>query len=339
MRAVVKEGPGPGFEIKEVPVPVCRENDLLIRVRSVGICGSDIPILKGTREIPYPMIPGHEFAGDVVEVGSGVRGFQKGDRVASCLVIGCGNCKYCIEGRENLCDNLIETGIHVDGAFAEYVRVPARTCAKLRDTSSYDMGASVDPIASAYRTIKAFNPSPKDTVVVMGPGTIGLYAVQLLSLYGVGCIISVGTKGDEARLELARELGAHHTINGSHTDITEAVRRITGGRMADFVHDCAGAAPLVEVSMNCLKKNGFYAITGLFHQPVATDLGRVVRSEIGIMGTICYTREEFKECLSLTEDGRIRIQPMITHHFSLGQMREAFDVACARKAIKIMIHP
>ncbi len=339
MRAVVKEGPGPGFKIMDVPVPACREDDLLIRVRSVGICGSDLPILKGTRSVPWPLTPGHEFAGDVVEVGSRVSGFAVGDRVTPCLVIGCGNCKHCVEGNENLCDNLVETGIHVNGAFAEYVRVPAKTCAKLRNNSDYDIGASIDPIASAYRTIKAFNPAPNDTVVVMGPGPIGLYAVQLLRLYGVGCVISVGAGGDEGRLELAKKLGAHHTINGSERDITEAVREITGGRMADFVHDCAGAPPLVEVAMNCLKKNGTYALTGLFHQPVAVDLGKVVRSEIDIMGTICYTREEFKECLALAEDGRVDIRPMITHHFPLESMYEAFDVACARKAIKIMIHP
>ncbi len=339
MKALIKEHEGPGFVIADKPVPECREDDLLIRVRSVGICGSDLPILAGTRLVPYPFTPGHEFAGDVVEVGKRVKGFKPGDRVTSCLVIGCGNCKYCVEGKENLCDDLIETGIHVDGAFAEYVRVPAKTCVVLRDSSSYDLGAAVDPVASAYRTIKAMNPAPKDTVVVMGPGPIGLYATQLLKLYGVKTIIVVGADCDADRLQLAKELGAAYTINGSKEDIVERVREITGGKMADYVHDCAGAPPLAPISMKCLKKGGTYWITGLFHSDVPMDLGKVVRSEIRVAGTICYTREEFKECLDLLEDGRINLEPMITHHFPLDKMQEAYEIAQARKSIKIMINP
>ena len=339
MLAVVKEHAGPGFAVKEVPAPVCREDDVIIRVRSVGICGSDMPILAGTRTIPWPMTPGHEFAGDIVEVGAKVTRFHVGDRVSNCLVIGCGDCKYCVEGKENLCDDLIETGIHVDGAFAEYVRVPAKTCARLRDETSYDIGASIDPIASAYRTVKAMDPAPKDTVVVLGPGPIGLYAVQLLHLYGVAKIIIVGTTGDEGRLALAKELGAHYTINGGTEDIVARVRELTGGAMADFVQDCAGAPPLVPVAMDCLKKGGTYALTGLFHEPVPMELGKVVRSEISVMGTICYTREEFKECLTLAEDGRVQILPLITHHFPLAEMQQAYEVARARQSIKIIMHP
>jgi len=181
MLAVVKEHTGPGFTIKDVPMPVCREDDVIVKVKSVGFCGSDGPILAGTREVPYPLIPGHEFAGDIVEIGTKVRDWKVGDRVSACIVIGCGNCKYCIEGNEPLCDHLIETGIHVDGAFAEYVRVPAKVLVKLRDTTSYDFGAAADPVASAYRTVKRMPLTSKDTVMVLGPGPIGLYATQLLS--------------------------------------------------------------------------------------------------------------------------------------------------------------
>ncbi len=345
MLAVVKEGPGPGFVVKDVPKPICRPDDLVIRVKSVGICGSDLPILAGTREIPWPMIPGHEFAGDVVEVGSAVQGmpgvpnFQVGDRVSSCLVIGCGNCKYCIEGNESLCDNLVETGIHCDGAFAEYVRVPAKTCVYLRDDTSYDYGAAVDPVASAYRTVKAMKLTTKDTVMVLGPGPIGLYAVQLLKLRGPKCIIVVGADVDAQRLEMAKKFGADYTINGSKEDIVKRVAEITGGDMCDIVQDCAGAVPLADIAMQCLRKKGVYALTGLFHAPVPMNLGKVVRSEVDIMGTICYTREEFKECLELIENGRVQVEPLITHHFPLSEMEKAFEIAMARQSIKIMMHP
>ena len=339
MLAVVKEHTGPGFAIKDVPMPVCREDDVIVKVKSVGFCGSDGPILAGTREVPYPLIPGHEFAGDIVEIGTKVRDWKVGDRVSACIVIGCGNCKYCIEGNEPLCDNLIETGIHVDGAFAEYVRVPAKVLVKLRDTTSYDFGAAADPVASAYRTVKRMPLTSKDTVMVLGPGPIGLYATQLLKLRGARKIIVLGADCDRDRLELAKTLGADDVINNSIEDPIKRIREITDGEMLDFVHDCAGAVPLVELAMKSLKQPGHYDIPGRFHQLAPTDLGKVVRSEIDIHGTICYTREEFKECLQLIEDGRIDVTPMITHHYALSDMEKAFEVFMSRQAVKIMLHP
>ena len=339
MLAVVKEQRVAGFSIKDVPMPVCGDDDVIVKVKSVGFCGTDGPILAGTREVPWPLIPGHEFAGDIVETGAKVKGWQIGDRVSACIVIGCGNCKYCIEGNEPLCDNLVETGIHVDGAFAEYVRVPAKVLVKLKDSTSYDFGAAIDPIASAYRTVKSMPITSKDTVMVLGPGPIGLYATQLLKLRGARRIIVLGADCDKERLEMALKLGADYIINNSVEDPIERIKEITNGEMLDYVHDCAGAVPLVETAMNALKKTGHYYITGLFHKLAPMDLGKVVRSEIDIHGTICYTREEFRECLDLIEDGRIQVEPLITHHYALRDMQAAFDMFQSRQAIKIMLHP
>ncbi|GHS99252.1 sorbitol dehydrogenase [Synergistales bacterium] len=343
MLAVVKEREGPGFAIKDIPTPEVREDDVLIRVKSVGICGSDIPILAGTRVIPWPMTPGHEFAGDIVKVGAKVKSFgfdlKEGDRVTSCLVIGCGNCYYCVEGKESLCDNLVETGIHVDGAFAEYVRVPAKTVLKMKDGTNYDDGASIDPVASAYRTVKACRVTTKDVVVVFGPGPIGLYAVQLMKLRGAKCVVNVGMTEDMERLKIARELGADYIINSSTENVAERVAEITGGKMADFVQDCTGAPPLADMATTILRKGGTFAITGLFHRPAEMNLGKVVRSELKVFGTICYNRNEFEECLDLVEAGRVKTDPLITHHFALKDMNAAWEVIQARKAIKIMMHP
>lgn len=339
MLAVVKEHEGPGFAVKDVPMPVCREDDVIIKVKSVGICGTDGPILAGTRKVPYPLIPGHEFAGDIVEVGPKVKDLKVGDRVTPCIVIGCGDCDMCIEGKEVLCDNLVETGIHVDGAFAEYVRVPAKVCRKMKDTTTYDQAASVDPVASAYRTIKRAHVTSKDVAVVYGPGPIGLYAVQLLKLRGVKTLISIGTDVDADRLKLAKQLGADYTINVSKEDPVERVREITGGKMADFVQDCVGAPGVPIAAMNMLKKGGTYAVTGLYHKLPEVDLGKVVRSEIDIYGTICYTRQEFEECLNFIEDGRVVVEPLITHHFPLKDMEDAFAVVQSKQCIKIIMHP
>ncbi|MDR1741772.1 MAG: alcohol dehydrogenase catalytic domain-containing protein [Synergistaceae bacterium] len=342
MLAVVKEHQGPGFSLRDVPTPSLRYGDVLVRVRSVGICGSDVPILAGTRAVPWPLIPGHEFAGDVAEVGPGVDGFKAGDRVTSCLVIGCGNCRFCVSGAENLCDHLVETGIHVNGAFAEYVRVPAKTLLKLRDGTSYDVGASIDPVASAWRTVKALGSaliSPLDTAVVFGPGPIGLYAAQLLKLRGA-CVISVGADGDEAagRLALASKF-ADHVIDSSKESVAERVAEITNGRGADAVQDCTGAPPVVDCALNVLRPCGTFAITGLFHRPVETNLGRITRAEIKVFGTICYTRREFAECLEMVERGQVVTEPLVTHRFALSEIDRAWEVIQAKRSIKIMLHP
>ena len=245
----------------------------------------------------------------------------------------------CIEGKEVLCDNLVETGIHVDGAFAEYVRVPAKVCRKMRDTTTYDQGASVDPIASAYRTVKASSITSKDVCVVYGPGPIGLYAVQLIRLRGAKQVICIGTDVDRDRLKLAGELGADAVINASIEDPVERVREITGGRMADYVQDCVGVPGVPAAAMNMLKKGGTYAVTGLYHRLPEVDLGKVVRSEINIYGTICYTRQEFEECLNFVEDGRVKVEPLITHHFPLNEMEQAFAVMQSKQCMKIIMHP
>lgn len=339
MLAVVKEQEGPGFSVKDVPYPALREDDVIIKVKSVGICGTDGPILAGTRKVPWPLIPGHEFAGDVVEAGSRVKALKAGDRVTPCIVIGCGDCDMCIEGKEVLCDNLVETGIHVDGAFAEYVRVPAKVCRKMRDTTTYDQGASIDPVASAYRTVKASSITSKDVCVVYGPGPIGLYAVQLIKLRGAKKVICVGTDVDKERLRLAEKLGADEVVNAPAENVQERIREITGGKMADYVQDCVGVPGVPVSAMDLLKKGGTYAVTGLYHSLPEVDLGKVVRSEIRIYGTICYTRQEFEECLNFVEDGRVKTEPLITHHFPLQEMEKAFAVMQSRQCMKIMMHP
>ncbi len=339
MLAVVKEHLGPGFAVKEVPYPVLRDTDVIIQVRSVGICGSDGPILAGTRPVPYPLIPGHEFAGDVVEVGSAVKNLKVGDRVTPCIVIGCGDCDLCIQGKEVLCDSLVETGIHVDGAFAQYVRVPAKVCRKMQDTTTYDQGASVDPVASAYRTVKASGITSKDVCCVYGAGPIGLYAVQLIKLRGVKTVICLDTDAGAARLELAKTLGADHVINVSREDPVQRVRELTNGAMADYVQDCVGAPGVPEIALKLLKKAGTYAVTGLYHTLPQVDLGDVVRRELKIYGTICYTRQEFEECLHFIEEGRVQVEPLITHHFPLKDMEAAFQVVQEKACIKILLHP
>lgn len=339
MQAIVKEKKGPGFVFKRVKDPKPKEDEVLIKVKAVGICGTDVPILKGIREVPIPLIPGHEFAGDIVEIGSKVKEFSVGDRVTPAIVINCGLCYYCRKGLETLCDNIIETGIHVDGAFAEYVTIPEKVLHKLPENMTYEQGASIDPIASAYHPVKKACIGSEDTVVVFGPGPIGLYALQIAKAEGAKKVISVGVKGDEERLELAKKLGADYTVNLGEEDLLESISKLTDNRMADVVIEATGHPSVFDMVLSVVRKHGTVVMVGIFHEPATANIAQIVRREIQIKGSICYTWVDYKECIDLVKAGKVKVEPMISHTFDLKDMDKALEVIDQRKAIKIIMYP
>lgn len=339
MLAVVKEKPGPGFVFKDVKVPQPKEDEVLIKVKSVGICGSDLPIFKGIRLVDYPLIPGHEFSGIIIETGNRVGTFKKGDRVVAGLVVNCGKCIYCKQGLESLCDNIYEIGIHVDGAFAEYVIAPEKTLHKLPENMNFNQGASIDPIASAYRPVRKANITSDDVVAIFGPGPIGLYALQIVRTEGAKKVIVVGAHGDEERLDLAQELGADLVINTESEDPVEKIKDYTNGEMADVIIEATGVPVVVDTCLRSLRKNGRLSLAGIFHQPTSIFLGPIVRREFNIKGSICYTWKDFQECIELVFSGRVKTESIITHEFPLTEMAKALELAYNRKSIKIILHP
>jgi L-iditol 2-dehydrogenase len=339
MLAVVKEKPGTGFVFKKVKTPKPKEDEVLIRVKSVGICGSDIPIFKGVRVVEYPLIPGHEFSGIIVETGNRVENFKIEDRVVAGLVVHCGRCVYCKQGLESLCDNIYEIGIHVDGAFAEYVIAPEKTLHKLPENMNFNQGASIDPLASAYRPVKKANISSNDVVAIFGPGPIGLYALQVARVEGAKKIISVGAHGDKERLNLAKELGADLVINTESEDPVEKIKDYTSGEMADVIIEATGVPVVVDTCLRSLRKNGRLSLAGIFHQSASIFLGPIVRKEFNIKGSICYTWKDFQDCIELVSSGRVKTKPIITHEFPLTEMAKALELAYNQKSIKIILHP
>lgn len=339
MLAVVKDKPGSGFVFKEVSIPEPKEDEVLIQVKSVGICGSDLPIFKGIREVNYPLIPGHEFSGVVAKKGDKVKHFQVGEKVIPGLVVHCGECIYCRQGLESLCENLWEIGIHRDGAFAEYVIAPEKTLHRMPENMDFNEGASIDPIASAYRPVKKANIHSDDTVMIFGPGPIGLYALQIVLVEGAKKTIVVGAQGDEDRLKIAKEIGADFTINVEKTDPIKTIQELTNGEMADVVIEATGVPTVVDLCLKCLRKNGKLSLAGIFHQAASIDLGPIVRKEYNIYGSICYTWLDFQASIDLVAMGRVKIKPIISHEFSLKEMEKALNLAFQKKSIKIILHP
>ena len=338
MMAVVKEGPDPGFALRELPLPELKPRTVRVRVRAVGICGTDLPIFEGIRQVAYPLIPGHEFAGEIEALGSDVSGWKVGDRVAVGLVVGCGECSACRQGEESRCPKISEIGIHRDGAYAEYVRVPARNLHRLPDSMSFIQGASVDPLASSYRGIRRMNPQPQDHVVLFGVGPIGLYALQALRAQRVASVTVIGRAGG-LRTQAAAELGAERVLDGTREDIVSAVAGVTAGKMASLVVEATGNPGVLKDLAAVSAPGGRVLLLGIFHEEAAFAPAPLVRDELRYEGSFCYNWMDFELSLDLLARGLVSPQRVVTHILPLSEMGKALELLRARQAIKVILEP
>jgi L-iditol 2-dehydrogenase len=339
MMAVVKEKPGPGFAWKEVPCPEIRADQVLVQVKAVGICGSDIPIFNGIRAVPEGLIPGHEFAGVIAQVGQGVEGWAVGDRVAVGLVVGCGRCYYCKIGQESMCEDILELGIHLHGAYTAFTAVPQTCLHRLPDNLSFEEGAAVDPIASAYRGVRKVAVDVEDSVVIFGPGAIGLYALQTVKARGAHTVVVVGQPEDGPRLEVAKQLGADHVFTPQDGNVADRVAKVTDGRMASVVIEATGNPAAMPTVLSCAARQARVLVIGISHAEATFNPVIIVRRELQVMGSFCYSWEDFEESLWLLARGKITTRKMVTHVMALEQLGQALELLRERTALKVILRP
>ena len=346
MLAVVKENPGPGFALKQVALPQIRGGEVLVQVKAVGICGTDLPIFSGVRAVPPGLIPGHEFAGEIVEIGHAVRhrhspteSWAVGDRVAVSIVKGCGQCYPCRTGDEPRCDHLTELGIDVNGGYAEYAAVPASCLHRLPDHLSFEDGACIDPIASAYRGVRKAVVGVEDTVAILGPGPIGLYALQTIKARGANQVIVIGQREAGRRLQVAEQLGADHVFSAQAGNPAEFVAAATGGRMTSVVIEATGNAAALPVALNCAAKGARVVLLGIFHDETRVNPAVVVRRELEVIGSFCYSWADFEESLGLLARRKVTTKPVVSHVMALEQISAALELIRARQAVKIILKP
>ena len=337
MRAAVLRGPR-SFRVETVRDPTVGRGDVLIRVGGAGICGTDYRIWTGERRVQYPLVPGHEFIGDVVAVGPGVTRVAPGDRVAVEPNWGCGACDLCREGRENLCLARTAVGIDRDGGFAELAVLPERACWPAPAGLASDVLLFAEPLAVVTRAVERAGPRSGETAGVVGTGTLGLLALQVLRTRG--CRVLVVGRTDH-RLGLARELGAEATIVGKGEPLAAAARRLSGRDGVDLVIETAGTAEAVELSVGqvgFVRPGGRVILTGLPHDPARIEFFWIVRREIDIRGSMIY-RGEFEQAVSLLAEGRIRVDALLTHRFPLTAIDAALAAHRDRASIKVAIFP
>ncbi len=333
------------LEVTDLPVPEIGPEDLLVRVRACGICGSDIHGFDGSsgRRIP-PLVMGHEAAGVVAEVGSRVDDLRAGDRITFDSMVYCGDCWYCRRGDSNLCDRRRVLGVSCGdyrrhGAFAEYLAVPRRIAYRLPDSVSFEHAALVEPISVVFHAVGLTPVRLGDAAVVVGTGMIGLLAVQALRRAGCGKIIAVDL--EDSKLDLARSLGADEALNpNSCDDVPAKVRSLTGGRGADVAVEAVGATAPVATAIACLRKGGALTLVGNLSPKIEFPLQSVVTREIKVTGS-CGSAGEYPACIDALERGAIEAAPLISAAAPLEEGPSWFERLHGREKglLKVILKP
>ena len=304
-----------------VPSPVAGE--VVERVERAGICGSDLHILHGSNPFArYPRVIGHEFAGYVVAVGSGVSGLAEGDRVVVDPVLACGHCHPCRIGRPNVCGHLEVLGVHRDGGFRDHVPVPAANCVKLPPGLTMDLAALAEPFAVAANVLSRTGIGADDSVLIYGAGTVGLTVLQVAKLHGARCIVS---DPDTARLARATEFGADIVVDPRQMRIDDAVRAENEGLGPTVVIDGAGIPALLEEACRVASPAGRIGVLGFSPAPCNVSQQEIVKKELTLVGSRLNCRF-IPQVVQWLAEGRLRPAAMITQAFAASDARAAFDL-------------
>jgi len=338
------------LRVTEVSVPALDVGEVLVKIDSVAICGSDPAIIahgwKGHSKLGE-FIPGHEFTGTVAKVAQDVSELVVGDRVAVEPHKGCGRCQNCLRGLYTTCLNYGNVGkghrhygFSTNGGYADYAVGHVNTLHKLPDSISFEEGTMLTgagTVLYGYERIGWIWPG--DTVVVTGPGAIGLMSAHIARVLGAGRVILTGTRED--RLSVGRQLGADITLNVREVNVIEAVMDLTHGVGANMIVECTGQPGPAAEALHMVCKNGRISYNGIYHDQVTLDLDRIVQWNLTITGPKAEGRLNLERAIPLMADGRINLKPLITHTFPLDQINAAFDTFTNRVggAIKVLVKP
>jgi alcohol dehydrogenase/L-iditol 2-dehydrogenase len=330
-------------EIRDVPVPEFGPEECLVEVKFCGICGSEPHMYHGqlTLLARPPVVLGHEWSGEIAAVGERVTGFSVGDRV-TCETAAetCGTCALCRSGAYNVCPERRAFGFAVDGAFTKFVRASYHRLHHIPRGVSYQAAAMTEPICVAYNAIaEKSRIKPGDTVVIIGPGPVGLFSLQVAKLSGAGTVVVTGTRRDAARLDLAKKLGADITVDVSEQDPVKVVRGLGDGLGAHLVLDAAGVPPAIEQSLQVVRQNGQITKVGWSLQPVNLTMDEIVAKVITYQGAFSHTWTTWETCLELLRLGKIETEPLISDVWPITRWEEAFHRLEALTAHKILLHP
>jgi alcohol dehydrogenase/L-iditol 2-dehydrogenase len=329
-------------EVRDVPVPEIGDDDVLLRVGAVSVCGSEIHQIHCTHTwaVNVPVVLGHEFGGTVAQAGRNVNAFHEGDRVVSeTAAVICGECELCRSGRYNLCPRRKGFGYGVDGAMADYVKVPARCLHRIPDGLPMEIACLAEPHAVAYNAMCVNSHiRPGDLVVVFGPGPIGLLCARMAALSGANPLIVVGLAGDAMRLDAALKLGATRTVNVEAENLEDIVReyRPLG---AELVCDASGAARPLQEALKIVRPDGQVTKVGWSPAGLSLDTNPIVQKNARLQGSFSHTYAMWERVIHLLAEGLTHPEAIIGMRTGLEQWREAFDAMRDGRVIKSVLVP
>ena len=329
------------FEVREMVFPVLKSDQVIVKIYSCGICGTDVHIYHGgagASPVNPPVVLGHEVAGVVESIGSGVTTLKVGDHVAIDPNIYCGKCLPCRMGKKQNCENLYAFGVNTNGGFAEYALCPEMQCIKVNANVDFDEAAMAEPLACAIHGMDKVNIKTGQVVLVIGGGTIGLLMVQLAKLSGASTIIL--SEPIEMRRKIAMEVGADAVIDPINENVEEKIKEITGREGADVVIECVGKVFAVE---QAFKAAGFGATVLLFSVPETgamadLSLNDVFDKELTVVGSRINPDTQ-QRAVNLLNSGRLQIKKLITHVYDMEHLEEAIHKQMSNESIKVVVHP
>lgn len=342
MKAVVKHRFGPGAELRTVPVPQVRSREILVKVQATSICGTDVHIYTwdawSAARIKPPMIFGHEFAGEVVVVGSEVTDVKLGDYVSAETHVVCGTCSQCRTGFKHFCKNTAILGVDIPGAFAEYVVLPAKNAWKNDRSISPEVASVQEPLGNAVHTALA-GELIGNTVAVIGCGPIGVLSIGVAKAAGASAIYAIDI--NDYRLGLASAMGANAVFNGKNVDPVAEIKKLTGGDGVDVVFEMSGNPQAIRQGFEMMRNGGRYSMLGIPAEPMTLDIANAIvfkgATVQGITGRKMF--DTWYKTAALLSSGKLDITPVITHRFSLEEFEKGFDLMLSGNCGKVILVP
>ncbi|MBE0365170.1 threonine 3-dehydrogenase [Pseudoalteromonas ulvae UL12] len=338
MKALSKLKAETGIWMTDAPKPEVGHNDLLIKIRKTAICGTDVHIYKwdewAQKTIPVPMVVGHEYVGEVVDMGQEVRGFNVGDRVSGEGHITCGHCRNCRAGRVHLCRNTIGVGVNREGSFAEYLVIPAYNAFKIPDNISDELASIFDPFGNAVHTALSFDLVGED-VLITGAGPIGIMAAAVAKHVGARYVVI--TDVNEYRLELARKMGATRAVNVANEKLEDVMKELGMTEGFDVGLEMSGVPSAFTNMLSNMNHGGKIAMLGIPPSDMAVDWNQVIFKGLVIKGI--YGREMFEtwyKMASLIQSG-LDLSPIITHQFPIDEFQQGFDTMLSGQSGKVIL--
>ena len=322
--------------LEDVDIPIFSPGQVLIKVKRLGICGSDVHAYYDKHPyISCPIVQGHEFSGEIAEVGDGVEGLSEGDRVTVMPQLVCGECYPCTHGNYHICNDLKVIGCQANGAAREYIPVDHRLIVKLPEGMSFDYGAMVEPVAVGVHAVGRLGNVAGMNLLVLGAGPIGNLTAQ--SAKGLGAKSVLITDISDSRLEIAKNCGIDFTLNVAFENLEAKVAEYFGPDGADAILECVGVEDTIAVAVHLARKGTDIVIVGVFADKPSVDIGLVQDKELRMIGTLMYRAEDYRSAIDLIQADKITLEPLITKHFSFDDYPKAFEYIARHRDLTMKV--